>query len=100
MHPDWVRSIRDQCAEYNVPFFFKQWGEYSPGKSEYEYTEDKPLLCMKPSGELSSWSGNDDTTINHSVNYESSDTPMERVGKKAAGRILDGCIFNQLPVII
>lgn len=26
MHPEWVRSIRDQCAAANVPFFFKQWG--------------------------------------------------------------------------
>jgi len=28
MHPDWVRSIRDQCVAAGVPFFFKQWGEY------------------------------------------------------------------------
>ena len=26
MHPDWVRSIRDQCRASGVPFFFKQWG--------------------------------------------------------------------------
>lgn len=26
VHPDWVRSVRDQCAEVGVPFFFKQWG--------------------------------------------------------------------------
>jgi len=25
-HPDWVRSLRDQCAAAGVPFFFKQWG--------------------------------------------------------------------------
>jgi protein gp37 len=29
MHPDWVRSIRDQCAAAKVPFFFKQWGDYA-----------------------------------------------------------------------
>jgi protein gp37 len=28
MHPDWVREVRDQCVAANVPFFFKQWGEY------------------------------------------------------------------------
>lgn len=28
MHPDWVRSIRDQCQETGTPFFFKQWGEW------------------------------------------------------------------------
>jgi len=36
MHPDWVRSLRDQCKEANVPFFFKQWGEYAPtGNTQY-----------------------------------------------------------------
>ncbi len=30
MHPDWVRSLRDQCKTAHVPFFFKQWGEYIP----------------------------------------------------------------------
>lgn len=30
MHPDWARSIRDQCAAAGVPFFFKQWGAYLP----------------------------------------------------------------------
>jgi len=26
MNPDWVRDIRVQCADYGVPFHFKQWG--------------------------------------------------------------------------
>lgn len=26
IHPDWVRSIRDQCQVAGVPFFFKGWG--------------------------------------------------------------------------
>lgn len=30
MHPDWARSIRDQCLAAGVPFFFKQWGEWAP----------------------------------------------------------------------
>ena len=29
MHPDWVRSIRDQCQSAGTPFFFKQWGAYA-----------------------------------------------------------------------
>jgi len=32
MHPDWARSLRDQCVAAGVPFFFKQWGEWSPEK--------------------------------------------------------------------
>ncbi|MBY0430173.1 MAG: phage Gp37/Gp68 family protein, partial [Rhodospirillales bacterium] len=31
MHPDWARSLRDQCADAGVPFLFKQWGEWLPG---------------------------------------------------------------------
>lgn len=27
-HPDWLRSLRDQCAVAGVAFFFKQWGEW------------------------------------------------------------------------
>ena len=26
IHADWIRQIRDDCRESNVPFFFKQWG--------------------------------------------------------------------------
>jgi protein gp37 len=29
-HPNWVRSLRDQCATFAVPFHFKQWGHWSP----------------------------------------------------------------------
>lgn len=29
MHPDWARSLRDQCVEVGVPFHFKQWGEWA-----------------------------------------------------------------------
>ncbi len=35
MHPDWVRSVRDQCAAAGVPFFFKGWGKYQPYTDEY-----------------------------------------------------------------
>ena len=30
MHPDWARSLRDQCASAGTPFLFKQWGEWAP----------------------------------------------------------------------
>lgn len=33
MHPDWVRSLRDQCKAANVPFFFKQWGTWRPAQT-------------------------------------------------------------------
>lgn len=43
MHPDWVRSIRDQCKEAKVPFFFKQWGEYKNGS---DYTNEKNYIVI------------------------------------------------------
>lgn len=37
MHPDWARSLRDQCAAAGVPFFFKQWGQWAPTGSVDTY---------------------------------------------------------------
>ncbi len=63
MHPDWARSLRDQCKRAGVPFFFKQWGEYSPG--------------LVP--------GNGD------------EPEYFKVGKKVAGRLLDGVLHDEFP---
>ena len=35
-HPDWFRTLRDQCADADVPFFFKQWGEWAPDIREFQ----------------------------------------------------------------
>jgi protein gp37 len=99
MHPDWARSLRDQCQAAGVPFFFKQWGEWEPTQSRDEYTERAPLRCMKTSGELSWWAGNEDTTTNYSENYRETDQPIERVGKNAAGRLLDGREHSEFPEV-
>ncbi|TIM07562.1 phage Gp37/Gp68 family protein [Mesorhizobium sp.] len=70
MHPDWARSIRDQCLGAGVPFFFKQWGEFAPAR-----TSAPPSAAdIKQTG----------------------DHPV-RVGKKAAGRLLDGIEHNAMP---
>ena len=54
MHPDWVRSVRDQTVAAGVPFFFKQWGGVKKsrwgrdldGKEWNEYPERKDLLFV------------------------------------------------------
>jgi protein gp37 len=75
MHPDWVRSVRDQCVDAGVPFFFKQWGCW---------IEDDEGLNWEP--------GNEDRF------YLFDDgTQMYPVGKKAAGRKLDGREWNEWP---
>ena len=73
MHPDWVRSVRDQCQAAGIPFLFKQWGEW---------IDDKQMI----------YGGG--ATMQYHV-WESGDKSI-RVGKKAAGRLLDGREWNEL----
>lgn len=86
MCSDWARSLRDQCQAAGVPFFFKQWGEWCPDADVFgpddannlsvstrrHLPREIPLLPM-PCGK------------------------MARVGKKAAGRLLDGREWSELP---
>lgn len=92
MHPDWARSLRDQCAAAGVPFLFKQWGEHLP---EYDRDRDDPDWCR-----CTDWSVKPGRWINleggqgfhgERVHY------AHRVGKKAAGRLLDGVEHNGFP---
>jgi protein gp37 len=79
MHPDWVRSLRDQCDAAGVKFFFKQWGEWVPG--------DAPA-----------WPENADYAVESGKGYYFDDLQwMDRVGKKTAGRILDGRRWDEYP---
>ena len=77
MHPEWARSIRDQCEQLKIPFFFKQWGEWAP-----------PGIFPK---EL--WRPGH-TYVNCEV-Y--GDEYVMAVGKKTAGRQLDGREWNEYP---
>ena len=70
MHLDWARSLRDQCQAADVPFFFKQWGEFAPN-----------------------WFCDDDGK------YDGGPIWMDRVGKKSAGRLLDGREHNEYPEV-
>jgi protein gp37 len=40
VHPDWIRDLRDQCAEAAIPFFFKQWGS-NPNTAAFAETNGK-----------------------------------------------------------
>lgn len=103
MHPDWVRSLRDQCASAGVPFFKKQWGEYLPwsqfvasGIEDGEPSECTRFRTMQWDGEcwtdegFPSWIDSDDGSIDD-------EQCVGRVGKKKAGRLLDGVEHNEFP---
>ena len=50
MHPDWARSIRDQCQAAGVPFFFKQWGEWHNGDGFGEDLDGCAFGCFNDAG--------------------------------------------------
>ena len=75
IHPEWVRSVRDQCALAHVPFHFKQWGEWAPN-----------CLC--------------DTKAAHPTTKRPEPGKMGvmfRCGARHAGRELDGKVWAEFP---
>lgn len=99
-HPDWFRSLRDQCALNETAFLFKQWGEWIP----YEFGQppelnaqngdwlDKNLLPDFNTGEAQREGWSD------ALMHAGKETAIhKRVGKKAAGRALDGEIHDGRP---
>ncbi len=118
MHPEWVRSLRDQCAASEAAFFFKQWGSWKPicQMPEAEYSklyrpnfkakegEDQdiiteiygntctvPTRCLRIDG--------DHVDMHSPRAFLQGTSPMTAfmVGKKASGRTLDGCEHNEMP---
>lgn len=92
MHPDWARSLRDQCQAAGVPFLFKQWGEWTPGEN-VERERGTVDTAVHFGGEWHTSRLNLATDDGHI-----DDQPdLYRVGKKAAGRHLDGIEHNGFP---
>lgn len=94
MHPDWVRSVRDQCQAAGMPFFFKSWGEWkqvisTAGRSSYVVEADEPdTYYHKPVRDIDK--------VGYG-NYEQvGSDEFIRVGKKVAGRVLDGRTHDDL----
>lgn len=94
MHPAWVRSLRDQCQAARTAFFFKQWGEWAlkgaaPGANASDFS------VLAPDGtwyhQHTGWNG-------RPIDPDTGEAYMLKVGKKAAGRLLDGAEWNQLPL--
>jgi len=80
MHPDWVRDVRDQCVSAGVAFFFKGWGDWAPAA---DISLDEPLMYKE--------------TPHARYHALPQGGGMLRVGKKKAGRLLDGTVWNQMP---
>jgi hypothetical protein len=96
-HPDWFRSLRDQCAAADVPYFFKQFGDWGE------------MRALEPGHRLDAWDDKrtryvhpiDGRTQSHG-DWNAHDhlegwAVMQRVGKGRTGRFLDGVEHNGYP---
>jgi protein gp37 len=125
MHPNWARSLRDQCVAADVPFLFKQWGEWAPAPFVVRVCDpevgwqgtDEELAVAKADSEARGathvHTGNcydEDGERKyhlHEVGHKpwslercglsDHEAPMRRWGKKRAGRELDGRTWDQYP---
>lgn len=103
MHPDWARSIRDQCRDAGVPFFFKQWGEWLPwsqfGQSSVADRIDATAF------RTSEWDGEKWIDVGRPQWCDIADGEVSeehcvgKVGKHRAGRLLDGRAHDEFPEI-
>lgn len=94
MHPDWARSIRDQCSAAGVPFFFKQWGEWAPGEcSKLPPTRtEQTAVFFDGRWHFASISPK------ASEEMHADDEPdLYRLGKSRAFRTLDGVTHDGMP---
>lgn len=112
LHPNWATSIRDQCVAAGVPFHFKQWGEY--GASAEDMTTGLPAFRFFKSeqqwvNKARTWVGKGDVCVDmtgkvlrNGADFAQAAYPvavMRRLGKKRAGRLLDGEGWNEFPVV-
>lgn len=96
MHPDWARDIRDQCDAANIAFFFKQWGEWV---AFYDRDHDDPdwRRCPKVDGQMGRGAERYHNLAGGCGFHGDRVVAMRNVGKKAAGRLLDGVEHNAMP---
>ena len=97
MHPHWARDLRDQCAAAGVPFLFKQWGEFGPTPDDWRISIGGVAF---PEGSVFAGMPSRQIHRNFDDYATSSDTTaeqMRRIGKKAAGRVLDGRTHDGFP---
>lgn len=91
MHPAWASELLDQCDTANVPCFFKQWGEWKPGS---DFMGDAKAVA---------YDGRVIEPDQESIQAADREAPvreptmMRRVGKKAAGALLDGFPHREFP---
>jgi len=105
MHPDWVRSLRDQCQQTGVPFQFKQWGEWAPSEN---FPSDRKFKRWK---EFLQGVDEPQPVCTTGAHYNANAkrfgekiafgpfTLMSWAGKHSSGRLLDGQTHDAFPEV-
>jgi protein gp37 len=88
VHPDWVRSIRDQCLSAEVPFWFDGWGKWVP--VDMPWGQDSPQKLDRENEQWLNLAGG-------SGYHGDKVYRMRRVGKSRSGRLLDGRTWEEVP---
>lgn len=103
-HPEWFRSLRDQCQAAGVPFLFKQWGEWATDDVDDETVSIRDYAGVLPDGRASLMSQGYEIPFDDGAALAARGnvrldgrTLMCRIGKRAAGRLLDGVEHNGFP---
>jgi protein gp37 len=102
MHPDWARSLRDQCVTNFVPFHFKQNGDFRPVSQIHaddcderlNECDDSRVVCVDVGGR--EWVNNESRCDGQPP---SDAWYMERIGTRTSGRLLDGKLWSEYPVV-
>ncbi len=105
MHPDWPRADRDFCAAHGVAFFFKQWGDHREFFWDHPETvavdaDSAFATALRNEAVHRCWISAAGETFRRIEDLPADESPcrlMERVGKRAAGRLLDGVTHDALP---
>lgn len=108
-HPNWFRSLRDQCAYAGVAFHFKQWGDWSPrslleidgkpwgGSQDFVRIDPK---CEKWPDVIRLGEHGKNTRICENCTPDMGEEIfVQRVGKKLAGRVIDGREWTEFPEV-
>lgn len=101
MHPDWPRSLREQCQAANVPFMFKQWGEWRPMQLHEVPARGIPCHLVSNGSKPAIASGS--FQMSHQIKSMITDPvcawqyPVVKIGTNKSGRLLDGITHDGVP---
>lgn len=90
-HPDWLRSIRDQCAAAAIPYHHKQNGEWAPGETCLDLRARDCATLFDGVWDF------DRVPAGASDDHIDDEPDVYRVGKNHSGRLLDGVLHDAMP---